>query len=184
MVKRVALAFVSLGLIGTVAGAAATQAPAPSAAAEKPPLRSLPPTPPRHFNDGASLVSAEMAQRLDEKLVSFERESGHQVMVATFTVLPFPPMEEFTLRTANAWGVGRKGRDDGVVLFVFVKDRKMRLEVGRGLEAVLTDEASQQILDQDVAPAFRRGEFGAGLEAGIDAVLARLRAKGKSLRRS
>jgi uncharacterized protein len=81
-------------------------------------------------------------------------------------------MEEFTLATANAWGVGRKGKDNGVVLFVFVENRLLRLEVGRGLEQTLSNALAKRILDEAITPHFRAGDMAGGLEAGVEAVIA------------
>jgi len=118
-------------LLGAVLGAAL---PIPALAADTPP-------PPRaHFNDWAHLLPPPTAERLNARLREFERETGHQVLVAIFEALPQrSSLEDFTVRTAQAWRVGRKGLDDGAVLFVFVKDRKLRLEVGYGLEGEIPE---------------------------------------------
>ena len=131
----------------------------------------LPPPPERHFNDYADLVSAADAQRLDEKLQALE-QGGYQVVVAIFPELPSPSLEDFTVRTAQAWGVGDKKLDTGAVLFVFVKDRKSRLEVGYGLEDRIPDAMAKQILDDLIAPNFRAGNYAQGLSAAIDGIAA------------
>ena len=79
------------------------------------------------------------------------------------------------MATANRWGVGQKGKNNGVVFFVFMNDKKMRLEVGLGLEKVLTNAKAQAILDDVVTPRFRKGDFAGGIEDGVDAVIATLR---------
>ena len=80
---------------------------------------------------------------------------------------PGESLEEFTLRAANAWGVGHAGVDDGLVIFVFVTDRKVRIEVGLGLESVISDEAAGRIIAEHIAPAFRREAYGEGLRNAV-----------------
>jgi len=87
----------------------------------------LPPPPAAYFNDYAGLVSAKDVQRLDAKLRRFAEETSTQVVVAVFKSLPSPSLEDFTVRAAQEWRVGRKDWDDGAILFVFVDDRKMRI---------------------------------------------------------
>jgi uncharacterized protein len=136
---------------------------------------SLPPPPRAYFNDEAAFVGAEVARRLDEKLRRFDEQTGNQIVVVVFPKLPSPSLEDFTVRTAQAWRVGRKELDNGAVLFVFVQDRKLRLEVGYGLEERIPDIAAKRIVSDVIAPRFRAGDPAAGLEAGIDAVLAAAR---------
>jgi len=132
----------------------------------------VPPPPKAYFNDYAELLEPAAGDRLDAKLRAFEAATGHQVVVAVFKALPSSSLEDFTIRTAQAWRVGRKGLDDGVVLFVFVRDRKLRLEVGYGLEHVIPDAVAKRVLDDVIAPRFKGGDPGAGLEAGVDAIFA------------
>jgi uncharacterized protein len=96
-------------------------------------------------------------------------------VVAVFPELPSPSLEDFTIRTAEAWKAGNKAYDNGAVLFVFVKDRKLRIETGYGLEGALPDALARRILDDTVVPRFREGDWAGGLEAGIDAILAATR---------
>jgi uncharacterized protein len=131
-----------------------------------------PPAPDHYFNDYAGFVSREDAARLDEKLRAFDEASSTQIVAAIFSELPSPSLEDFTVRTAQSWRIGRKKLDNGAVFFVFVKDRKMRIEVGYGLEAALTDLRSKEILDDLVSPRLRSGDRAGGLEAGIDAIIA------------
>jgi uncharacterized membrane protein YgcG len=130
----------------------------------------LPPPPAAYFNDYAGLVSASDAQRLDAKLRRFAEETSTQVVVAVFASLPSPSLEDFTVRAAQHWRVGRKDWDNGAVFFVFVGDRKMRIETGYGLEGALPDQLAGRILDEQVRPRFRAGDWTGGLEAGITAL--------------
>jgi uncharacterized protein len=135
----------------------------------------LPPPPARYFNDYAGLVQAADAERLNAKLKAFDGQTSNQVVVAVFPELPSPSLEDFTIRTAQSWRAGREKLDNGVVLFVFVKDRKSRIEVGYGLEGALPDATAKQILDDVMAPRFRAGDFAGGLEAAVDAIIAATR---------
>ncbi|HXK08859.1 MAG TPA: TPM domain-containing protein [Vicinamibacteria bacterium] len=140
----------------------------------------LPPPPSAYFNDYAGLVAPADAQRLDAKLRQFAQQTSTQVVVAVFKSLPSASLEDFTLRTAQSWGVGRKDRSNGAVLFVFVNDRKMKIEVGYGLEGALPDILAGRILDNEVRPRFRAGDYAGGLEAGVDAILAATRGEYKA----
>jgi uncharacterized protein len=135
----------------------------------------LPPPPTAYFNDYAGVVSAADAQRLDAKLRQFAGETSTQIVVTVFPNLPSPSLEDFTVRAAEAWRVGRKDWDNGAVLFVFVNDRKMRIETGYGLEGALPDQLAGRILDNEVRPRFRDGDWAGGLEAGIDGIMAATR---------
>jgi uncharacterized protein len=135
----------------------------------------LPPPPAAYFNDYAGLVPAADAQRLDAKLRQFAEETSTQVVVVVFPNLPSPSLEDFTVRAAQSWRVGRKDWDNGAVLFVFVNDRTMRIETGYGLEGALPDQLAGRILDEQVRPRFRAGDWTGGLEAGIDGILAATR---------
>lgn len=135
----------------------------------------LPPPPQAYFNDYAGLVSAADARGLDGKLRAFDQETSTQILVAIFPELPSPSLEDFTVRTTQSWRVGQKKLDNGAVLFVFVKDRKLRLEVGYGLEGALPDALAKRIIADTIAPAFKNGAYGQGLAAGIDAILAATR---------
>jgi len=162
-------------LCGALAAASFLWTGAPALADE-----ALPAPPAAYFNDYAGVVSASDAQRLDQKLSQFAKETSTQVVVAVFDRLPSPSLEDFTIRTAESWRVGRKDWDNGAVLFVFVKDRKLRIETGYGLEGALTDALARRILDERVVPRLRQGDWTGGLEAGIDGILAATRGEYKA----
>jgi uncharacterized protein len=135
-----------------------------------------PPPPPAYFNDYAGLVPASEAARLDAELRRFDEETSTQIVVAIFDALPEgEALEDWCVRTAQAWRVGRGEPDNGAVLFVFVRDRKLRLEVGYGLEGALPDAVAKRIVQDLIAPELGAGRPAAGLEAGIDAILAATR---------
>lgn len=135
----------------------------------------LPPPPQAYFNDYADLVSASEARSLDDKLRAFDQETSTQVVVAVFPALPSPSLEDFTIRTAQSWRVGQKKLDNGAILFVFVQDRKLRLEVGYGLEGALPDALAKRIIADTIAPAFKSGAHAQGLADGIAAIVAATR---------
>jgi uncharacterized protein len=140
----------------------------------------LPPPPDHYLNDYAHLLPEAEDHRLDEKLHRFDEETSTQIVVAIFPKLPSPSLEDFTVRTAESWRVGRKGLDNGAIFFVFVADKKMRIEVGYGLEGALPDALAFRILDEQVRPRFRSGDYAGGIEAGIDGILAATRGEYKA----
>jgi uncharacterized protein len=125
-------------------------------------------------------VPKDVAERLDAKLHAFDEETSSQIVVAVFPELPSPSLEDFTIRTAQSWRVGRRKLDNGVVLFVFVKDRKTRIEVGYGLEGALPDATANQIIRDVMVPHFRQGDYAGGLEAAVDAIMAATRGEYKA----
>ena len=141
--------------------------------------RAADPTPARpahYFNDSAGLTSPGQAARLDAKLQRFALETSTQILVAVMPSLPEGEvLEDFTVRTAQAWRAGEKKLDNGAVLFVFVNNRKLRIEVGYGLEGALPDALARRIIEEEIVPAFRAGNPDLGLEAGIDAMIAATR---------
>ncbi len=125
-----------------------------------------------HVNDYAGMVPAETAARLEERLGELERRTGAQVAVLTVESLEGDPIEDFSLRVAETWKLGEKGKDNGVLFLVAKEDRKMRIEVGYGLEATLPDALAKRILDSVARPRFRAGDFGGGIEATVTAIAA------------
>jgi len=130
----------------------------------------IPPKPAAYFNDYAGVVSTSTAHRLNQTLEDFEKSTSSQVVVAVFRSLEGESLEDFSIRLAQAWRIGRKGLDNGVILLVFIDDRKMRIEVGYGLEGNLTDAVSSSILRDVVAPRFREKRIADGIGAGLDAI--------------
>lgn len=124
-----------------------------------------------YVTDRAGLLSPGAKVDLETTLRSFEEKTSNQVVVATFPSLEGESLEDFSMRLAEAWKVGQKGRDNGAIFLIFKNDRKIRIEVGYGLEGVLTDALSGQIISQVVAPYFRRGDYSGGIVAGTDAIM-------------
>lgn len=132
-----------------------------------------PPPPRNFFTDTAGVVPPELGTRIEQRLRDFERASSTQVLVVVADRLPqgYASLEEYTNRTAQAWRVGDRRRDNGAVLFVFVGDRKVRIEVGYGLEGALPDALASRIINDEITPRFRQGQYGDGLLAGVDAII-------------
>jgi len=131
----------------------------------------VPPTPDRWFTDRAGLVTPDQAAQLDRKLQAFEQQSGAQFITYIFPSLEGESMEDFTIRCVEKWKVGQKKYDNGLVLFVFAQDRKMRIEVGYGLEGTVTDAFSSRVIREIVAPPFRNNDYFGGLNAAADAII-------------
>jgi len=112
-------------------------------------------------NDYADLLSSDAEIRIEQKLAMLEKDTGAQVAVLTIQSLEAESLEEYSLRVAETWALGRGDQDDGALLLIARNDRKMRLEVGYGLEPTLTDIMSKRILDQVLRPRFRAGDFDA-----------------------
>ena len=133
----------------------------------------LPSKPSEYVTDEAGLLDAATLRFLRERLAQFERDTSNQVVVALFRKLPEgEALEDFTQRTAEAWGVGQAGRNNGVVLFVFRDDRQIRIEVGYGLEGAIPDTVAARIIANEIRPRFRIGEFSGGVVAGAEALMA------------
>ena len=121
-------------------------------------------------NDTAGIVPAPVRDRIETKLQDLERRTGAQVAVLTVDSLEGDPIEDYAVRVFQTWKLGRQGVNDGALFLVAKQERRMRIEVGYGLEDRLTDARSRQILDDIARPHFRDGNFGAGIEAGVDAI--------------
>ncbi|HET7626593.1 MAG TPA: TPM domain-containing protein [Verrucomicrobiae bacterium] len=133
----------------------------------------IPPAPKQYFNDYAHVVSSATATRLNQTLEDFERQTSDQILVAIFPKMQSDSsVEDYTVRVARAWKVGQKEHDNGAVLFVFVQDHKIYLQVGYGLEGALPDALAKRIIDDEISPRFHNGNFDAGLSAGVAAILA------------
>ena len=133
----------------------------------------IPPAPTAYFNDYANVVSAGTAAQLNKTLEDFERQSSDQIVVAVFPKMQSDSsVEDYTVRVARSWQAGQKDKNNGAVLFVFVQDHKMFLQVGYGLEGVLPDALCKRIIDEQISPRFKAGDFDGGLTAGVQAILA------------
>jgi uncharacterized protein len=155
-------------LVAVVASMLVAFAPAAARAAEVP----IPPSPTTWVTDTASLLTPSTRDALDARLASYNRATGHQVIVWIGTTTGDTPLEDWTIRAFTAWKVGRKGLDDGVALFIFTQDRKARIEVGYGMEGTLTDAIASGIIRNQIAPSMRAGDGDGAVTAGVSAILA------------
>jgi uncharacterized protein len=131
----------------------------------------IPPKPAGYFNDYAGVVSKAATQRFNEQLAQFERDTSSQIVVAVFPKMQSDSsIEDYTQRVAQSWGVGQKDRRNGAVLFVFVQDHKMYIQVGYGLEGALPDATAFDITEYQIKPRFRANDYEGGLAAGIDSI--------------
>lgn len=140
----------------------------------------IPPKPAAYFNDYASVVSTNTAQRFNEQLAQFERDTSNQVVVAVFPKMQSnDDVAAYTQRVAESWGVGQKDKRNGVVLFVFTQDRKMYIQVGYGLEGALPDLTTFDITEYRIKPHFRNNDYEGGLAEGIDSIFKAIRGEYK-----
>lgn len=156
--------FAVRGLVMTLAALAALLAFQAIAQSRFPPLTG-------RIVDTAGILSSSDEQRIAQKLRVHETATGEQIVVATIPSLDGVDIETYTLDLAREWAIGTKDKNDGVVFLVAKNDRKMRIEVGYGLEEKLTDATTSLIIRLDVAPEFRKGNFAAGIEKGVDQML-------------
>ncbi|MGE0501114.1 MAG: YgcG family protein [Rhizobiaceae bacterium] len=121
--------------------------------------------------DNAGIIDAGAEVELTARLAAFEDKSSDQIVVATITTLDGDNLEDFANRLFRAWGLGQADEDNGVLLLVVSQDRKMRIEVGYGLEGTLTDLHSKLIIENTMVPAFRAGDFAGGIGQAVDDII-------------
>lgn len=164
--QRGALAALLLtGVLAFGAPGAQAAAPATGALAPIPALSS-------RVTDLTQTLSASDRQALETKLTGWEQKSGNQLVVLIVPTTAPEAIEDYSIRVAEAWKIGRKGQDNGAIFLIAKNDHKMRIEVGYGLEGVLTDVTSHRIIEETVTPLFRQGNFVAGINAGVDRIIA------------
>ena len=127
----------------------------------------------KYFNDYANVVSPSVADQLNQKLAQFERDTSNQILVVIYpTMQSNSSIEDYTVRVAQHWGVGQKSKSNGAVLFVFEKDHKLYIQVGYGLEGALPDALAKRIINNEIVPHFKQGDYNGGLTAGVNAIIA------------
>jgi uncharacterized protein len=130
-------------------------------------------------NDYAGLLSDRQRQGLEEKLAGYEEKTGHQFALLTVPSLHGEAIASYSIRVAESWKIGDKGRDDGLIFVVAKNDRKMRIEVGYGLEGAVPDAIAKRVLDEYVTPSFKAGDFAGGISGAFDVLMKA--AEGESL---
>jgi len=151
-------------LLGLLLAAGAVLAPAQEA------LRAVPEIKTR-VTDLADVIPADREAALEATLAEFERRKGSQIAVLLVPSTAPEEIEQYSIRVVDAWKLGRKGVDDGALLIIATDDRRLRIEVGRGLEGVLTDLTSNRIITEIIRPRFREGDYAGGVEAGVDRII-------------
>jgi uncharacterized protein len=124
-----------------------------------------------HVNDTAGMLSPRAAQQLEAALTDFEQTDSTQIVVLTIPTLAGETLEEYSIKVAEAWMIGQKGLDNGAILLLSEQDRKIRIEVGRGLEGKLTDLISGQIIRDIITPRLRAGDMDGGIRAGVTSIM-------------
>ncbi|HMG94227.1 MAG TPA: TPM domain-containing protein, partial [Chryseolinea sp.] len=122
-------------------------------------------------HDDAKVLSQQTADLLENRLRAFEDSTSNQISILIVKSLDGESVEEYSLRVAEKWKLGREAKDNGALLLISVDDHKMRIEVGYGLEGVLTDALCSRIIRNEIAPHFRKDDYDGGVTAGIDAIV-------------
>jgi uncharacterized protein len=133
-------------------------------------LRPVPPLTSRVTDQTGTLSSSER-QSLEAKLADWEARTSNQLVVVIVPTTEPEPIEQYSLRIAEAWKIGQKGKDNGAIFVVAKDDRRMRIEVAYGFEGVLTDVTARRIIGETVAPYFKEGQFAQGINAGVDRII-------------
>lgn len=133
-------------------------------------LQPIPPLAAR-VTDLTGTLSADQRARLEEKIAAFERQKGSQIAVLIVPSVVPETDTEYALRVVESWKLGRKGVDDGALLLVAKDDRKLRIEVGYGLEGALNDATAKRIISETISPRFKQGDFYGGIDAGLDVMI-------------
>ncbi len=133
-----------------------------------------------YVNDYAGMISSSVRSKIEESLSAFEQSDSTQIVILTIPSLEGENIEEFGIKVAEAWKIGHQGKDNGVLFIVSKEERKIRVEVGRGLEGKLTDLMAGRIIDQVIKPKFKQGDFDGGFVSGVTALVAGVRGEFKA----
>lgn len=129
------------------------------------------PNPPRLVNDFAGVLSAGEVQQLERELVNYDDTTSNQITIVTVKTLDDYPIEEYALKILRDWGVGNKKTNNGIVILAAIDDRKVRIEVGYGLEGAIPDITASHIIQNDIAPNFRGGNYYEGLSKAAASII-------------
>ncbi len=133
--------------------------------------QNFPAKPNKLVNDFTNTLSSEQQQALEQKLVAFNDSSSNQITVVIIQNLDGSDVADYANRLAESWGIGQKQKDNGILFLISKEDRKIRIEVGYGLEGVVPDALSKRIIENDVKPAFKQGDFYGGIDAGTTSLI-------------
>jgi uncharacterized protein len=134
-----------------------------------------------YVNDYAGMISPHVKSKLESDLKEFEKSDTTQIVILTIPSIEGEVLEEFSIKAAEAWKIGQKDKDNGIILVVAQQERKIRIEVGRGLEGKLTDLTAGRIIDIVIKPQFKRGDFDNGFTGGVSALIDATRGEFKSI---
>jgi uncharacterized protein len=129
------------------------------------------PNPPRLVNDLANVLSPQEEQQLENQLVAYDDSTSNQIAVVLINTLNDYPIEEYATKLFREWGVGNKKNNNGVVILAAIEDRKIRIEVGYGLEGAIPDIIANHIIDNDIKPGFRSGDYYEGLSKAAGSII-------------
>ena len=132
----------------------------------------IPPAPAEWATDTAGFLKPETIGSLNTRLKAYQKATGHQILVYVAPTTGATPLEDWTVRAATKWKAGRKGLDDGLMLFVFSQDHKLRIEVGYGLESAMPDATAAEIIRNTITPGLKAGDPDAAITAGVGRILA------------
>jgi len=129
------------------------------------------PNPPKLVNDVADVLTPEQEAQLERKLVAYDDSTSNQVTIVTIRTLNDYPIEEYALKLFRDWGIGNKKTNNGVLILAVIDDRKLRIEVGYGLEGAIPDITANHIIQEDIAPNFRKGDYYEGFNAASESII-------------
>lgn len=129
------------------------------------------PNPPKLVNDLAGVMSPEEVSRLEQMLVAYDDTTSSQIAVVTVKTLDGYPIEEYALKILREWGIGHKATNNGILILAAIEDRKIRIEVGYGLEGAIPDIIANQIIENDIRPNFRSGDYYEGFAAAASSII-------------
>lgn len=137
----------------------------------------IPAPPSRWVTDVPGMLSTGVRDALDAKLRAYEDRTGHQVVVWIGTTAEGVPIEDFAEKAFRTWAIGRKGHDDGLLVVIFARDRKIDIEVGYGLEDRVPDAKARRVIDDVMVPLLRKGDSDGAVSSGVDAILSTIEGK-------
>jgi uncharacterized protein len=149
--------FAALLALAAIAGAARAEVPIPPVKAR--------------VTDLTGTLSAQQIGELESRIAAYEARRGSQIAVLMLSTTKPEEIEQYSIRVAEAWKIGRKGVDDGLILVVAKDDRRLRIEVGYGLEGVIPDSLAKRVIDEAITPRFRAGDFYGGVRDGVDQLI-------------
>jgi uncharacterized protein len=138
----------------------------------------IPPAPTRFVTDTAGFLSPAAAEQIDHGLAQFERDTGHQMLVYIGQTTGDAPIDDWAVRAFEKWKVGRQGLDDGAVLFIMAQDRRLRIEVGYGLEGQIPDALAGRIINEFIVPKIQTNDRDGAVTAGVNAMVSAVSGQG------